>query len=116
LEPVLKADLLDLDVHSQEIGLLSQWHHLMTGVIEREAQEAAQAGDHLVCGLRLRVNQFGNRIQGVEQKVRLQLHLQYLQMGLRESCLKLGCMQVAGAVESEVSRRRAQGDNGQIGE
>ena len=99
LQSILKPDLLDLEVHPEEIGLLPERNHLMTGVIQREPEQAAKAGDHLVGGLGLGVHQLRDGVEGVEQEMRLQLHLEHLEMGLGQARLQVRRMEVPGAVE-----------------
>ena len=116
LETILKAHLLDLDVHPQKIDLLAQRHDLMPGMVEREAEEAPQPRDHLIRRIGFRVNQLGDCVQGIEQKVGLQLHLQYLKVSPRESGFQLRSVEVAGAVQPEIVRRLAQRHEDEIGQ
>jgi hypothetical protein len=53
-------------------------------VIEREPQQSPQARDHLVGGVWIAVDQLCHGIQGIEQKVGLELHPQQLQVSLGE--------------------------------
>ena len=71
LKPVLEAHLLDLDVHTQEVDLLTKRDDLMAGVVERKTQQPPETRDHLVRGVGIGVHQLSHGVQGVEQKVRL---------------------------------------------
>ncbi len=57
---------------------------------ETLAQERGELGEHAVRGLGVGLDEGGDRIQGVEQEVRLELHLQAVELRLRELRLELG--------------------------
>src|SRR6476660_3954750 len=68
-QAILKTRLLDLEVLLQELELLVERHAGGIGARKRDAQQVAQATDHAVGGLRMRVHQRRDRVQGVEQEM-----------------------------------------------
>jgi len=88
-QPVLQARLLDLEVGLEKGELLAQRHLLRLLVIERGAQEVAEPGDHSPSRLRFGRNERRDRVQCVEEEVRLQLHLERLQPRLGEALRQL---------------------------
>ena len=73
----------------EELELLAQRHFLRARCCERQAQEVAQPGHHPVGRLDVAVEQRGDRVQRVEEEVRLQLDLERLQLGPGELGLQL---------------------------
>ena len=106
--PLAKPDLLDLHVCFDEVQLLTERHDLVAGVVEREPEELPEAGDHQVRRPRIGVHQLGRGIQRVEEEMRLELHLEHLQLRLREPGLELGRL--------ELARPRQAGPAGGLGE
>ena len=81
---------LDVEVAAQHLRLRLDGDALAAFVVERVAEDVAQAGDHrhgLV--VLVRPHQRGHRVQRVEEKVRLQLQLQRVQLRLRQRGLQL---------------------------
>ena len=82
---------LDREIQPQELQLPPQRHLLRLHVIEREAQQVAEPGDH---GLGLGVFccriEHDDRAERVEEEVRLQLHLQRAQLRRRQLLRQLG--------------------------
>ena len=105
-QPVLQARLLDLEVGLEKGELLAQRHLLRLLVLEGGAQEVAEAGDHSPGGLRFGGDERRDRVQRVEEEVRLQLHLERLQPRLGEAPRQLlRCLlalAIAPVVEHEV--------------
>lgn len=79
-----KAHLLHLQVQLNEVQLLSERHLLGIDVVEHQAEEPAQLGRQALGGFGLVVDERGNAVEGVEEKVRVELLLQYLQLALGE--------------------------------
>jgi hypothetical protein len=113
LESILESDLLDFQIHPEKVDLLPQRDYLMARVVQRETQQPAQAGDHQVGRIRLGVNQLGHGVQGIEEEMRLQLHLEHLEVSTRQPSLQLGGVQLPGAIQVG---RPAERDDGQIGQ
>ena len=88
-EPVAEAQAHDLDVALQEVELRLERHFLRADVLQRHAEQIAQRRDHRVGAAHVLVHQRRDRVQRVEQEVRLQLHAQHLQLRLREPRLEL---------------------------
>jgi hypothetical protein len=112
LESILEADLLDLDIHPKEVDLLPQGNDLVARMVQREPEESAQPGDHLIGNVGIGVDQLRHGIQGVEEKVRLKLHPEHLEMGLCQPCLELRGMELTGVIQAEVVRRASEGHDG----
>ena len=80
-ETILEARLLDLEVLLQELELLLQRHSGRARSRERHPEQVAQPADHPVGRFRL-VHQRRDRVQRVEEEVRVELRLEGLQAGL----------------------------------
>src|SRR5581483_4690242 len=105
-EPLLKADLLDLQVAPHILQLLGQRHFLFELAIEREAEKLAEARQHRVRRLDIAVHQRGDRIERIEEEVRLELHPQRLQLRARQLARQLSAAQLAiAALHVEVERQ-----------
>jgi hypothetical protein len=91
LQPVLEADALDLEVAADEIQFALERVHRLLAVLQRAAQELAEAGDD-VLGLAGAVvaDEAGDGVERVEQEVRVQLHLQRVEAGAHEAGLEPG--------------------------
>ena len=70
----------DGKVELEKRQLLAERHFLHCGVTERQAQQAGQIGQHPVGRRWVAVDQGGDRLQRVEQKVWLQLRPQVLEL------------------------------------
>src|SRR5258708_1850367 len=92
-EPVLETGQLDVQVAAQKLQLLLQRDLLVIGIVERKPQEISQSRHHPVGRFHVRMQQRRNRVQSVEQKVRMQLHFEGAELGLRELRLELGRLQ-----------------------
>ena len=74
-----------VQVQLEKLELFFECHLLLAGVLERIPQEVAQSCQHINgCLVATVAHQSGNAIECVEKEVRLQLHLQRLQLRLRE--------------------------------
>ena len=62
-QAILEADLFDLEVLLQELELLLKRHGRRAGTIEGKAEQIAQAADHAVGGIRIRVHERRDRVQ-----------------------------------------------------
>ena len=71
-QPVLQASLLDLQIGLEKRELLTQRDLLRLFVLEGDAQEVTEAGDHPSRGPGLSGDERRDRVQPVEEKVRLQ--------------------------------------------
>jgi hypothetical protein len=66
----------------RKVELRLQRHFLRADVVERHAQQVAQRRDHRISATDILVHQRRDRVQGVEEEVRLELHAQHLQLRL----------------------------------
>ena len=84
-----QARLFDLQVRLDEIQLTLQRHFLLTGVVQRRPQQIAQASDHAIGEVHVSMNKRRDGVERVEKKVRVQLHLEDLQLRLGKLGLEL---------------------------
>ena len=103
LELALEADLHDLEIAGEEGELPLQRPLGLRAVLERRAQELAEARDHPAHAGGIAVDEGGHGVQGVEQEVRVELHAQGGELGLRE----LGPQAAASACRRAASWLRA---------
>ena len=75
----MKPRLLDLQVAFEEREFLPQGHLLAFGLFQADAQKFAQARYDSIGVIGIFMNQSGDGVQRVEQKVRVELHAQHLQ-------------------------------------
>ena len=78
----LLKDEADFEIALEEGEFLLQTHLLRFAQIERSPKQFAEARDDAIGGFRVIVDQGGYRVERVEQKVRVQLHPQRLQLSL----------------------------------
>jgi hypothetical protein len=76
LEPSLETDLHDLEIAPQEDDFLRQGHLGRVRPFERGTQELGQARDHAPHAFRVALHQRRDRVQRVEEKVRVHLRAQ----------------------------------------
>ena len=69
-------------------------HFLHADVLQRDAQQIAQLRDHVVGGIDVAVHQRRNRVERVEEEMRLQLPLQRLQLRFDEMRFELALAQL----------------------
>src|SRR6266852_1133899 len=80
-----EPDLLDVEVVPQELQFLLQRHLLRTRTIEHPPQEIAEPCQHADGeGILTGTNELADGVQRIEQKVRLELHLERFQPCLGE--------------------------------
>jgi hypothetical protein len=72
-QAVGKAGLFNPQVALNEIQFLPDGAFLEITVFQAEAQEVAEFADHPVGGFDIYVHEGGNRVEGVEQEMRLEL-------------------------------------------
>src|SRR5690242_17188260 len=87
-QPILKPCLLDFEILLQKLQFLLKRHARGIRSRERDAEQVGEATDHSIGGVWLRVNQRGNCVQRVEQKVRVELRLERLQSRFGQSRLE----------------------------
>src|SRR5690606_27367467 len=75
-QPVLKADALDLEIAPEDFKLALERYLLSAGRVESQSQQLAQARNHPPRRLDILLHQRRDRVQGVEEKMRMELHLE----------------------------------------
>src|ERR1043165_6572977 len=113
---ILETDGLDPEIPVQELDLLLKCHFHRPGILQRETQEVAETRDHLAGGLGVPGQQSRDRMQRVEKKVRVDLHLQRFQLRLHELGVKLRGLQLVSAVTVVVVERMAHQQDEPINE
>jgi hypothetical protein len=111
LEPVAEPRLLDVEVAPDELELATERHERAIAGGEGLAQEVAEPGDHLVGRLGILVHQLGNGVERVEEKVRVELHLQELETRRRQPCLEKRRSHLALLARVVVSESVREGDD-----
>src|SRR6185503_19877352 len=102
---ILKTNALNLEIAVEELNLLLQGYFHRAGILERQPEEVAQPRNHLARGFRLFAQQRRDRMQRVEKKMRMHLHLQRLQLRLHQLRAKLGSFQLALAIAVVIVER-----------
>ena len=111
-QTILEARLFDLEILLQELELFLQRDLGLAAAVERDAQQIAQPADHPIGGLRIAVHQRRDRVQRVEQKVRMELRLERLQLRLDQPRLELRRLQLALLRLVVIRDRVADADDG----
>ncbi len=114
-QTIPEPGLFDLQILREEIELLLQRDLLDADVLERDAQQIAQLGDHVVGGIDVAVHQRRDRVERVEEEMRLQLPLQRLQLSLDEMGLELAFAQLRDPRLAVVAQRVTEADDGPVG-
>src|SRR5262245_20737763 len=96
LHAILKTQLLKFKILLEEGNLLAERNQLDIALLQDRTQEIAEARNHAHGGLIfLFAHQHGNGMQRVEQEMRMELHLERLQLRLRELAFELGSSKLA---------------------
>src|SRR5215470_14990716 len=89
-EPVLEADLLDAQVAIEQVQLVAERDQLRVVLLQDPAEELAQLREGADRGTRLAgADERGHGVEGIEEEVRPELHLQRAEMGPRQLGLQL---------------------------
>jgi len=88
-QPVAEAHLLDAEVALHERQLLSQRDLVPGAQRQRAPEKVAQALAHASCALGIAADERVDRVQAVEQEVRVQLGTQRAQLGFARADLRL---------------------------
>src|SRR4029434_11074745 len=89
-QPALEPGRLDGEKVVQERQLLTQGHQWLSGVTQGRAEQVAELCHEPSRGYRARLGERADRVERVEEKVRLQLRTQRLQLRLDEAPLEIG--------------------------
>src|SRR6266853_1366208 len=99
-----KSDLLYLKITTYEFKFVAERGDLSSCIIQGHSKHVAEAGHHSVSGLNVGQHQRRNRVQGIKQKMRLQLSFQRVEMRFRQLPLELSCAELS-LPKSAVIRR-----------
>src|SRR5262249_2262117 len=80
-EAIGESYALNFQIQIQKLQFPFEGHLVLAGVVQGEPQQFAQSCDHSIRGLGVPVYQSRNRMQSVEEKMGVQLHLQRLEPG-----------------------------------
>src|SRR5204862_6260904 len=97
-QPILESDLLDLEVTANELELFVERDFLIEIAVERQAEKLAESREHCIGGFDVAVHQRRDRVQRVEKEMRLELHLERLQLRARELRREMCAAQLAIAI------------------
>ena len=89
-QPVFEARALDFEVQIEDSQFFAERHFMDRAVGKEEAQQLAEPRNRALREFRIFMHQRRDRVQGIEEKVRVQLHLQRAQLGLDELRLEVG--------------------------
>ena len=77
-ESVGEPSSFDFQVAFEKLELLREWDLLDSHIFKGQPQQVAEARNHHFGSVRIVMHQGRDRVQGVEEKVRIELHLQRL--------------------------------------
>src|SRR5215510_7211476 len=97
-ESILKTNALDLEITVQKLDFLLKCDFHRAGILECQSQEVAETRNHLAGGFSVSAQQRGDGMQGIEEKVRMNLHLQRFQLRLHQLSAKLRSFELVFAV------------------
>src|SRR5207247_1559824 len=83
-QPIAKTGLFNLKITRQKIQFLAQGDLLRARVFQCSSQQIAQTTQDSVSGFDILMHESGNPVQSVKQEVRVQLHLQRLELCFRQ--------------------------------
>ncbi len=89
-EAVGKPCPFDVEVLAKEVELGVQRHFLLAETLQREPQQLAEAHERAFGGLHVPMHQSRDRVERVEEKVRVELLAKGLELRLHEPDLELG--------------------------
>src|SRR5437868_7960026 len=75
---ILKSYALDFEITLEKLELFVKRDFLFARIFQRQSKKVAEPGYHRVGGACVFIHERGDRIQSVEQEVRMQLHLERL--------------------------------------
>src|SRR5262249_43164825 len=109
-----QARLFDFEIGLNEVEFLLERDVLAIRAVERGAQQIAEPGNHPVGHFDVLVKERRNGVERVEKKMRMQLHLQNLKLGLGELRLELRRKQLAIPELTVVVEHVRQGEDRQV--
>jgi hypothetical protein len=78
-----KADAFDVEIVVGEVELFAEGDEGVA-VAEEDSEDVAELDDHLAGEVGLGANERGDRVEGVEEKVRIDLALESIEAGFEE--------------------------------
>lgn len=87
VKSIAKAPLFNGKVTTQKIDFATQGNFLFVGGVESSSQQFTEVSEHVVCGVGVGVNEGGDGVERVEEEMRIELHLECGEPGLREAGL-----------------------------
>ena len=88
-QAIRETRLLDAEILLEELQLHLQGHFVVARVVEREPQQIAEVHEGAIRGLDILVHERGDRVQRVEQEMRVELLLKRRQLRLDQLRLEL---------------------------
>jgi hypothetical protein len=83
------ADFHDLEVSPKQVELLAERDLLFRRALDGVSEELAQSRDHAPHAARVAFHQRRDRVQRIEEKVRVELHAQGVEPRFGELCTEL---------------------------
>src|SRR5579872_3835413 len=111
-QAVMEASLLYFQIVLQKLQFLLQRDLLRANAIEGHSQQDRKLERHSLCRGRVSPGQRGNGVQRVEQKMRLHLASQYLELCLRQTGFKPRRLHLSFAISRVVRNRVGQSHSG----
>src|SRR2546423_1832996 len=115
-QAISKACLLDQQITFEHLQLLLERYFLHADVLQREPQQVAQARDQAVGLLDIPVHERRDGMQSVEQEMRVKLHLEHLQLRLRQPRFQLRCQQLSLAILAIVVESMLDAEDHPVGQ
>src|SRR5205085_862967 len=113
--PIAKADLFYHAITANKFRFFLKRDQLPVRMVERETEKVTEPRDHAVSLWRIFQDERRDRMEGVEKKMRMKLHLQSTEPGLGELGLERRLLQLAGP-ESSIVEKSVHRDNDQRGD
>jgi len=82
-QPVTESRALDLEIRIEARELLIERHLVLPGALERQTKERVQLPQHSLCRVGRLVRQLRDRVETVEEEVRLKLQSEELELRAR---------------------------------
>ena len=96
-QPIAEPHALDVEVRAQHAQFLVERHERIRGAVERRTQQRCQLSGHPLGPGRVVVHERGDRVQRVEEKVRLHARFDRRQLRLRGDSACFGFVALLGA-------------------
>src|SRR4029453_4313365 len=111
-QPVAEARPLNVEIARQQLELAVERDLLSGAELQSLPEQVAQARNHVVGLVGVVMHHLGDGIQRVEEEVRLQLHVEQLQLRFGKTCLEMLSLAAATVVLQPV----CGGNDGRVDE